>query len=291
MTRGENPAVARLRLRHALRSARDSSDLTQEQVASSLEWSLSKVIRIENGTVRMTITDMRALLQLYGILGADAVSELEALARIARTRAWWAELGEIAPKFSNYIGLEEGASQLSFYQLLVIPGLLQTEAYARSVLPAGHLTSPVDGEDFITIRMRRQERVLERQDPPQIHAVLDESTLRRTSGGVATQREQLHHLIGLGSRPNIHLQVMPFSAGLQVLEPAFVVMAFPYGPDHDVVYLEFSNSSPAVQDRGQVLDKEEEVAPYRETFSRLTSAALDEAKSLAYIAKVAGELR
>lgn len=291
MSRGENPAVARLRLRHALRSARDSSELTQEQVASTLEWSLSKIIRIENGSVRMTITDMRALLQLYGIVEPATVSEMEALARSARARAWWAGLGDIAPKFSTYIGLEEGASSLAFYQLLVIPGLLQTEDYARSVLPAGPvMLAPDDSDDFVAIRLRRQERVLERPDPPFVHAVLDEGTLRRTSGDVGVQREQLHHLIRLGSRPNVRLQVLPFTAGLHFLEPAFVVMSFPYGPDHDVVYLEFSNRL-TVQDRGQVLDKEEEVSPYRETFSRLTVAALSEADSLAFIAKVAGELR
>ncbi|GHJ45533.1 transcriptional regulator [Catellatospora sp. TT07R-123] len=290
MSDRENPAVARLRLRHALRSARDSSDLTQEQVAASLEWSLSKVIRIENGSVRMTITDMRALLQLYGVREQAAVTEMEVLARTARAKAWWAEFGDLAPKYANYIGLEEGAAAISCYQQLVIPGLLQTESYARAVVSAGQPQTLPAGDDYVSIRLRRQERVLRRTDPPRIHAVLDEATLRRINGGVAVQREQLHHLVRLGARPNIQLQVLPFSAGLQALEPAFVLMSFPYGADHDVVYLEFSSVVPAV-DRGQVLDREEDAGPYRTTFDRLAAVALGEADSLAYIAQVAGELR
>lgn len=286
-----NPAVARLRLRNALRSARDSSDLTQEQVAESLDWSLSKVIRMENGSVRMTVTDVKALMQLYGIQDPSEVSQMESLARTARERTWWKEAGANASKLSTYIGLEDGASELRFYQLLVIPGLLQTEAYARSVLLASHVTSPDNAENLIAIRMRRQQEVLDRPDPPQIQVVLDEGTLYRTNGDAHTQREQLRHLIHLGSRDNIHVQVLPFHAGLHVLEPAFVVMSFPYGADFDVVYLEFSNNSPTAQDMGEVLDREETIAPYREAFDRLTSAALSKADSLAFIARAAEDLR
>ncbi|MFC7757687.1 helix-turn-helix domain-containing protein [Catellatospora bangladeshensis] len=285
-----NPAVARLRLRNALRSARDSSDLTQNQVADSLDWSLSKIIRIENGSVGMTVTDVKALLQLYGIQDPSEVSQMVSLAKAARQRPWWKEAGADAPKLSTYIGLEDGAAELRFYQLLVIPGLLQTAGYARSVLLAGHVTSTDNADSVIAIRMRRQQEVLDRPDPPQIHVVLDEGTLYRTNGNAHIQREQLRHLVRLGRRSNIHIQVLPFRAGLHVLEPAFVVMSFPYGPEFDVVYLEFSNYSPTAQDLGEVLERDELVTPYRDAFARLTQAALSEADSLTFLTRVADEL-
>ncbi|WP_155369884.1 helix-turn-helix domain-containing protein [Catellatospora vulcania] len=289
----QSPAVARLRLRHALRSAREGSDYTQEQVASELEWSLSKVIRIENGTVRMTVTDVRALMQLYGIDDASEMSEMESLVRASRQRSWWTQYGSevMSGRFATYIGLEDGASALAMYQALVVPGLLQTEAYARAVI-AG-LRMPEEDtrnhETYLDIRLRRQENVLQRKDPPQIHAVLDEAVLRRINGGVGVQRDQLLHLVSLGAAPHIHLRVLPLSTGIHTMESTFVLLSFPFG--EDVVYLELNSALAGDPDRGQFLDRGEVAAPYRDTFTMLTGAALSEADSLAFIAKVAGDLR
>ncbi|GAA1372737.1 helix-turn-helix transcriptional regulator [Catellatospora chokoriensis] len=290
---GQSPTVARLRLRHALRSARESSDYTQEQVANELEWSLSKIIRIENGAVRMTVTDVRALLQLYGVNDASEVSEMETLVRASRQRSWWTEHADLPPRFATFIGLEDGASELSFYNSMLIPGLLQTESYARAVIRTlePDWAQTRQEEEFVTIRMRRQKHVLGRLDPPRVRVVLEEATLRRVTGGVQVQREQLLHLVALGTRPNICLQVLPFSAGVYTLEPTFVLMGFPFGTTSDVVvYLEMSNALALPSDRGQFLERGEVAAPYQEAFSRITDAAFSEADSLAYIAQVAGEL-
>lgn len=294
MAGGQSPTVARLRLRHALRSARESSDYTQEQVANELEWSLSKIIRIENGTVRMTVTDVRALLQLYGIDDASEVSEMEALARASRQRSWWTEFADLPQRFATFIGLEDGASELSFYNSMLIPGLLQTEAYARAVIrtlePSWSHTA--QEEEFVTVRLRRQQHVLDRREPPRVRVVLEEATLRRITGGVGVQREQLLHLVALGSRAHIHLQVLPFSAGVYTLEPTFVLMALPSEAGSDVVvYLEMSNALLQPSERGQFLERDDVAAPYLDAFARISDAALSEADSLAYIAQVAGELR
>ncbi len=294
MSTAQSPAVARLRLRHALRSARESSEYTQEQVATELEWSLSKVIRIENGSVRMTVTDVRALMQLYGIDDATEVSQMESLVRTSRQRSWWTQYNSeiLSGRFATYIGLEDGATGLSVYQSLVIPGLLQTEAYAKAVIAA--LRMPDEGtrgheSSYLDIRLRRQRHVLQRDDPPQIHAVLDEAVLRRINGSVQVQREQLHHLVELGAAPHIRLQVLPLASGIHAMEGTFVLLSFPVG--EDVVYLELNSALAGDPDRGQFLDRGEVAAPYRDTFDKLVGVALREDESLAFIARVAGELR
>ena len=272
----QSPAVARLRLRHALRSARESSDYTQEQVASELDWSLSKVIRIENGTVRMTVTDVRALMQLYGIDDASEMSEMESLVRASRQRSWWTQYGSevMSGRFATYIGLEDGASALAMYQALVVPGLLQTEAYARAVdrraahARGGH-PQPRD--------VSRHPAAPPGERAPAQGPAADPRGARR---GRAAPHQRRRRGAARRScctwsrwapRRTSTCGCCRCPAGIHTMESTFVLLSFPFGRGRRLPGDE--QRARGDPDRGQFLDRGEVAAPYRDTFTMLTGAA------------------
>ncbi|HYN95958.1 MAG TPA: helix-turn-helix transcriptional regulator [Pilimelia sp.] len=286
MTNVQGPTVGRRRLRTALRRARETADLTQEYVASAMDWSLSKLIRIESGAVGISTNDVRALLQLYRVTDATLIDELVALARVARRRTWWSSYRDaVPPPYASYIGLEAEAAELCYFHPIAVPGLLQTEAYAKAIVP-------VDGPDQVepdeiatrvAIRLTRQREVLGRDNPPEIRAVLDEAVLRRVTGSRQIMREQLLHLAELGTAPNITIQVLPFTAGNNTVNGPFVILRYADPTDSDVVYLE----SALIND---VVDRSESIGPYQYAFKSLCQDSLDSADSAALIAQVADEL-
>ena len=279
-SQAKGPTVARRRLRMALRAAREAANFTQEQAAELLEWSLSKVIRIEAGTVGISSTDLRATLQLYNVTNAAEIQRLLALARVARQRDWLAPYKEHLPSaYAAYIGLEREASALYFYQPLVIPGIMQTEAYATAVIPSTAPTVPPEEKRLISKRVRfeRQRNLLTTADGPLIDAVLDESVLHRVFGGPAIMREQLLHLSQLGLSPNVTLRVLPFDAGINTVSGPFVVLEFPDQADTDAVYLESAVAT------SHVLDRADGITKHRQVFDRLSAAAMSPAASLDYI--------
>jgi transcriptional regulator with XRE-family HTH domain len=281
-SQAKGPTVARRRLRIALRSAREEAGLTQEQAAELLEWSLSKVIRIEAGTVGISATDLRATLQLYNVTNPVEVHRLLGLARIARQRDWLAPYKEHLPTaFAAYIGLEREASALYFYHPLVIPGILQTDAYASAVIPSTAPAVPPEQLHDISKRVRfeRQRDLLNRPDAPLIDAILDESVLHRVFGGPGTMHEQLRHLIALGESPRITLRILPFTSGVNTVSGPFVVLEFPDQADSDAVYLESAVAT------SHVLDRADGITKHRQVFDRLSAAALTPAGSLDYIAR------
>jgi transcriptional regulator with XRE-family HTH domain len=286
MSAVQGPTVGRRRLRTALRRAREAAELKQEAVAAAMDWSLSKLIRIEAGSVSVSTNDVKALLQLYRVEDQRLVDELVGLARVARRRGWWSSLKENLPaSYASYIGLEAEASRLLYYQPINVPGLLQTEAYARAIVPVDGpaQVAPEEIETRITIRLTRQREVLGRPDPPRIHAVLDEAVLRRITGGRAVMREQLQHLAALAVLPHIEIQVLPFTAGNNLVNGPFVVLGFPDPADTDVVYIE----SALVED---VIDRPESIGSYRHAFESLAGDALSPAESVKLLEEVAGEL-
>jgi transcriptional regulator with XRE-family HTH domain len=282
----QGPTIARRRLSHALRAARDDAGRTQEQVAEALDWSISKMIRIETGKVKPTVTDVKALLQLYGVEERDRVDEMVTLARASRQRTWWAEYRDTVPQgFADYVALEADASDLFFFQPLVMPGLLQTQAYAREIVKTRvpEDLSDADRDVRVTIRRLRQEHLLSGPHRPRIDAILDESVLRRVAGSPKIMREQLLHLAGLGSDPHVTLRVMPFSAGVNMVVSPFIIMKFP-GDDPDIVYYESAIAQPAVVDRSDPV-------PYWTAYNWLAELAMTPADSLTFIAQVASEYR
>ncbi|MEV7231805.1 helix-turn-helix transcriptional regulator [Polymorphospora sp. NPDC051019] len=290
MTTVHGPTVGRRRLRSALRAARERAGYTQEQVIGAMDWSLSKLIRIEAGTVSISTNDLKALLSHYRLTDPEQVSELLELARVARRRTWWSQYKETLPApFIAYIGLELEASTLSFFQSSGIPGLLQTEGYARATVAAAATTStvfPIDESEIetrVAVRMRRQREMLSRPEPPQVNVVLDEAVLHRQTGGPACIREQLRHLVAMGSEPSMSIQVLPFTAGTYASQGSFIVLDFPGSDDAPVVYLE----GVLAQD---IVDRPDLVAPYQQTFQRLREMSLGRDESIATIDRIARQI-
>ncbi|WP_281384891.1 helix-turn-helix domain-containing protein [Micromonospora polyrhachis] len=280
------PKVGRRKLRSAIRRAREASGLTQEQVATAMDWSLSKLIRIEAGYVSISTNDVKALLLHYQVTDPAEVAELVSLARVARQRTWWSQYRDsVPPAYFSYIGLEAEASGLSFYQSVGMPGLLQTPEYAQAVakIVIPNFNDPSEAEASVALRIRRQREVLDRANPPTLDVVLDEATLHRQTGGTDVIRGQLRHLIALAENDHITIQVLPFTSPIYTPLGQFVIISFAGAEDPDVVYLE----STGLED---VLDQPEAVMSHMQTFAGLRQAALSPTDSLARIAKLAGEL-
>lgn len=294
MTTVHSPTVGRRRLRNALRHARDAADLTQEQVAEAMDWSLSKVIRIETGGVGVSTSDLRQLLQLYQVADPGQVAELIELARIGRQRPWWTRYKEVVPGgYLAYIGLEDESSALRCVNPVGMPGLLQTEEFARALADASWWTTTVGGgvrpapsvaAERADVRMIRQREVLHRPNPPEITAVLDEAVLWRQIGGPQVLKRQLEHLIALGNQPHITVHVLPFTASMLNMVSPFVILEFPDPADTDVIYAESAFEY-------RVIDEPSELETHRDVFEHLRVASLSEAESLELIARVAGKIK
>lgn len=252
-----------------------------------MDWSLSKLIRIEAGSVSISTNDVKALLQHYHVDDCDQVSDLVELARVSRRRVWWASYRDAIPaSFASYIGLEAEAGGLQFFQAVGIPGLLQTERYARAIAAASPPTSDLVASAKATtveLRLRRQREVLRRADPPRIEAVLDEATLRRQIGGAECLGDQLRHLADTARSDHVTVQVLPFTVPDYSVEAPFVVLKFADPEDSDVVYVEGA----MIQD---VIDDRAAVRPYQEMFAQLQAKSLSPADSLAMMEKIADEL-
>jgi transcriptional regulator with XRE-family HTH domain len=273
MTPKPDAPVQRRRLRSQLRRARQEAGLPQREVAQALEWSLSKLIRIEAGAVGISTTDLRALLQHYGINDPDMVGHFLSLARASREqRGWWTTYRDlVSGPFLTFLGYENTASALLMFQPLVIPGLLQDERYARALYRSSHQSATDKRiEELVELRMRRQEELFERPDPPEMVFVIDEAALHRWVGGRDVMRHQLKHLKDEALRDNVTIEVVPFTAGSHPgLFGPFVILEFADERDEDILFLENVRG-----DGGDIFrDEQTEIAPYRETFAQLRDLA------------------
>lgn len=250
----QDPFVMGRRLRTALRDARFKSGLSQREAAERLDWSASKIVRIESGDSGITTTDLLALLACYGVDDQGRIQELVQMARASRAQSW-SSFRDIFPReFFVYLSFEAASSRIRTFESSLIPGLLQTEAYARAVNAAfsGPEVSVSVIERRIEARMRRQE-LLERRDAPQAHFILDESVIRRRVGpGTTLMHQQLEHLMVLAARPNIRVQILPFAAGEHPgMAGTFVCLEFPDAGDGDVVFLERAGGDRITRDSPQ----------------------------------------
>jgi transcriptional regulator with XRE-family HTH domain len=225
MATGDSPAVARRRLRIALRKAREAKGLTQGQVADALVWSLSKVNRIESGEVTISNTDLDAMLRLFGIQDQDIIDGLTADARAARRRGWWDESRyreHLTPATLQLLQFESQASAIRAFQIAVFPGLLQTRDYAASVIGEVAEEMPQETRGLrLEVRMRRQEEMRRRSDPPQLYIILDEFIPQRTMGTAEIMAEQLRMIGERARKPNVHLRMLPSDEGVYALIGAF----------------------------------------------------------------------
>jgi transcriptional regulator with XRE-family HTH domain len=265
----EGPTLRRRRLGAELKRCREAAGLTQENVSRHFEWHAAKVTRIETARVTVTARDVRDLLILYGVEDTDYREALVELARQSKERTWWTDYRDVM-RPGSYVGLEDGATSMRSWEPVVLPGLLQTEAYMRALIRTGRAAdSPADIDRRVALRLQRQDRRLTGARPLQLGAVIDESVVRRVIGGPEAMAEQLRRLIDAAQLPNVMLQILPFDAGEHpFLGGSAALLEFPETTHMDVVYLEGI--------AGDYYEEQpSEVARYREEFQRLSTKALD----------------
>jgi transcriptional regulator with XRE-family HTH domain len=274
-----SPTVRRKRLTVELRRLREQAGLTCEDVGRRLECSGTRISRMETGRIGARPGDVMELLEIYGVTGVAADSLVQ-LARDARRKGWWHAYGRVLPPwFEAYVGLESDAVRLHDFQPSVVPGLLQTEDYARAVLRgAPQARRAEDIGQQVALRMRRQA-ILDQPRPPQVQVVLSESVLWVQVGGPAVMRAQLLRLADLAGRPDLTLQILPLRAAAHVQSVSpFTMLEFADPADPTVVYLEHLTGSLILEDVAQVRS-------YRALFDHLRAEALGPGPSADLIAR------
>jgi transcriptional regulator with XRE-family HTH domain len=267
--RGFSPAVRRRRLGAELRRYREQAGFTIEQVAEHLRCSTSKISRMETGQIGSSPNDIREILTLFRV-GEPTLYELVEVAKETRQRGWWQRHGAVLT--SEFVAFEQAASMIRSYEAQCVPGLLQTEDYARQLL-AGAQDLLADGEDEkllenrLQVRMRRQS-LLTQEDPLQLWCVIDESALLRPVGGSSVMRGQIDYLIMMSEMDNVTIQILPLRVGAHPgMEGSFAILRFPHESDPDAVYVTTATG-------GAFLEKREDVARHVRIFEMLTSLAL-----------------
>lgn len=275
-----NGTLRQRQLGRELRRLREQAGLTLEEAAPRLDWSTSKLSRIETGQQSVDVHGVRSMLDLYDV-GGDRWVEIIDLTRDARQKGWWRAYGISG---QGYVGLETDAAVVHEYQLAYVPGLLQTEDYMRALfgnsLPS---RTAVEIDRDVQVRLQRQRRLTE-QPALELVAVVDESALRRPIGGADVMRAQLRHLVAQAALPSVCLQVLPCSLGVHSgLDGSFIVLGFAEPEEPDIAYIEHTASALHVA-------KESEVRACKLVFDRLRSEALSPRDSLALVERLATEL-
>ena len=283
-SRSAGPTVQRLVLGGHLRRLREEAGMTTERAAVSIRGSHSKISRIEHGRVGFKERDIADLLTLYGIGPGDEREALLKLARGANTAGWWQAYADILPHWVEpYFGLEAAAAFIREYELQFVPGLLQTEDYARAVIRLGNLPSEGEVVRRARARMSRQE-ILNGETPPKVWAVMDEGALRRVIGGPVVMRAQLEHLIEMCDHPAVTLQILPFSAGShRAMGGPFTILRYNEPDLRDVVFIEQLTSA-------LYLDKQTEVDAYLQVIEEVCLQAEPSAKTPGILRDVLGGL-
>ncbi|WP_449061043.1 helix-turn-helix domain-containing protein [Planomonospora algeriensis] len=262
-----SPTVRRRRLGQELRRLREGCGLSGEDVATRLTWSASKVSRIENAKTMPRRSDVEALTELYEV-DEDQRRELLDLHQDAARKGWWENYSDSLPQeLTTLLGLEAEAVSALNWEPQLVPGLLQTEDYAREVIRATQPITRIPPGEFrsrVNARMARQDLITRSADPLRLWVVLDESVLLRRFGGAAVMRGQLEHLVEVSRLPNVRVQILPLGGEHPVNTGSFFHLKFP--EFHDVVYLESLYSARFVED-------EEMVYGYEIAFGHLQSEA------------------
>lgn len=288
MTASESPLVERRRLRAELKQARLDADLTQEAVAKQMDWSLSKLIRIETGAVGISTNDLTALLRLYSVKDPKRVRALVAQAKEARRPTWWSNYRAVLPPtYFQYIEFETSASSICTYETSVVPGLLQTEEYATAVTERNRFDpDPKTVKALVEVRMKRQQLLLDRPRPPHLFVVMDEAVIRRLAGDKGLRQAQIEKLIRMTDRPEVTIEVLPFSAGIHrgVIED-FSILEFGGTDDNDVLYFEGARMTTFSRDEA------DEIALYHELFEEMRNLSLGPQGTRDYLIEVADTIR
>jgi transcriptional regulator with XRE-family HTH domain len=268
-----SPILLRRKLASHLRRIREQRALTIAEVATDLCCSTSKLSRLETAQVTAALSDVRALLEIYEIDGSERETLIQ-LARDARRREAWRRDYSDLPNLRELVDLERAATSIQSAQTIVVPGLLQTEEYARLIITISlaHLKTQTI-ERLVRLRISRQS-ILQRADPPSMEVVLDESAIRRLDGRPDLQCKQVRHLVEAARMRNVTLQIIPFRVGPHdgMIGPFSI---FRFLDDADVVYLEHFPRDSYIEDPRAMC--------YVERFKHLRGIALDPEDSLTFL--------
>ncbi|GAA2501694.1 helix-turn-helix transcriptional regulator [Streptomyces longisporus] len=276
-----SPTARRRRLAIELKRLREESSLTCSQVGKELDWSSSKVSRMETGQGRVQPSDVEALCRLYGT--AEELRDLlKSLAKESKTKGWWHAHGDAIPAwFSVYVGLEQAASNLRSYQAEFIPGLLQTAEYAAEQCRAWVDHTAEDIQGMVDVRMRRQE-LLTSESAPDLWAVVHQSALQHVVGSRQVMTHQLERMLEIGKLKNVTVQVLPFDAGAYPTTGSYTILGFPEQEDPDLVYREGLTDS-------VYLEEPKDVSLYTKAFDHLRALALSPQRSTLLISRLLEE--
>ncbi len=282
--RSNSPTVLRIVIGTQLRRLREAHGITRETAGEVIRASHAKISRLELGRVGFKERDVADLLDLYGVVDPGEREAFLRLVRQANTPGWWHNYSDVLPGwFEMYVRLEQAASVIHSYQVQWVPGLFQTEEYARAVI-----TSDARGEGHdeierrVHLRLTRQKLLTEPQAPT-FWAILDEAALRRRYGSARVMREQLEHLVALGELPTVTLQVLRFDAASSAATGPFTLLRFAEPDLPDIVYIEQLTSA-------VYLDKQTDVVHYRAAMDRIAGAAACPAESAALLTRLAASL-
>ena len=280
----DGPTVSRIVLGTQLRRLREAAGITREEAGHAIRASHAKISRLELGRVGFKERDVADLLTLYGVTDEAERADVLELMRQANTKVWWQQHSDLLPNwFETYLRLEQVAKVIRTYQLQFVPGLLQSEEYARAVIGHGHSRSTDELDRRVQLRMERQQ-MLHQPEAPHLWAVIDEAALTRPFGPTRVMRDQLRYLLEASAAPNIHVQVLPFRSGAHAAAGgSFSILRFAEPDLPDVVYLEQLTSA-------VYLDKRAEVEDYMLIMERVTVQAETPAQSRETLRRLLGEL-
>jgi len=280
MATDQGPVVQSALLRSELTRLRKENGLTQEQVAETLDWSPSKLIRVEGGRSAITKVDLDALLTTYGVSSESQRERLQALNRGARERPWWAGFrDELQPTYVEYVGYEAGAAAIRQFQWGVVPGLLQTQAYAEFITT--NSIYALQSASTVKLRMQRQAHMAQRETPPRQYYVLDEAVIRRQVGisqDPDIMPQQLLHIAERAAAEDLlTVRVIPFTAGAHPgLSGSFTLLEFD-GPMADLLYLD------AGREAALITGSDPRIGEYTDDFEVLVESALSASDSIELI--------
>lgn len=277
------PTLRRRRLGESLREYRNAAGLNLEQVAEAMgeRWDSSKLSRIETAKARISAADVARILRLYGVEDPKTIAPMEALARDAGKTGWWTNYPAAPNYLQDLISAQSDAESIRQYQPNVIPGLLQTGAYAREVTAATAFNRPQDEHASIAeVRVARQNILTRPGNPVAYWAVVNEALLyQRFVSHPSLMREQLRHLLDMSDLPNITVQIMPLTAGAHPgASGTFSITQFPH-PWPSLVTIEHRAQSQYVEDR-------EEVRNFEHAFDKIRATALPDDQSRETIRKI-----
>ncbi len=271
------PTPRSRRLGRELRRLREERSQTVEAVAKALACSPSRVSRIESGEIRPKPGDVMEILHTFGEdLDGEPGRSLLALARDLREVGWWQRLDQLSNRYATFIAYEAEAVELRNFEPTLVPGLLQTESYARAVNSVSRPTDTAAIEQRVSARMTRQDVLRREPNPLQVHAVLTETALMVEVGGPDVVQEQLTHLVELSREPNLTIQVLRFAAGAHLADVGpFQLLTF-VGDEPALGYVETL--------AGELfLESSKDIERLKAVFNHLTQLAMSPAESARFI--------